>query len=193
MKKASTLKVASKLRALTHYSAVRGNATRWSSTDQMVSRFLKIQQHLSTIVDLLAIFPTHIEMDILARAHVVMKKFNEVTVMLQKENISFLRVREIFDEVLRDFPRFDTHLGTDASIVQSPAFEKAVVRISKGLPQSEEQQTAVALFLETEQEDLGAANTADYEGSSNNTEDEEELPEESYTEVWNDVSRGKRQ
>jgi hypothetical protein len=65
MKKASTLKVASKLCALTHFSTVQENATRWSSTYQMVSRFLKIQHHLSTIVDLLATFPTHIEMDIL--------------------------------------------------------------------------------------------------------------------------------
>ena len=182
MKKASTLKVASKLRALTHYSTVRENATRWSSTYQMVSRFLKIQHHLSAIVDLLAIFPTHIEMDVLARAHVVMKKFDEVTVMLQKENISFLRVREIFDEVLQDFPSFDTHLGTDASIVQSPVFEKAVVRISKGLPLSAEQRTEVALLLKTEQEDLSTS-TADTEGSSDNTQDEEELREETYTEV----------
>ncbi len=97
MKKVSTLKVASKLCTLTHYSAVQENAARWSLTYQMVSRFLKIQQHLSAIDDLLAIFATLIEMDILGRAHLVMKKFNVVvTVMLQKENISFLRVREIF-------------------------------------------------------------------------------------------------
>jgi hypothetical protein len=146
MKKASTLKVASKLRALTQYSTVRENATRWSSTYQMVKRFLTIQQHLSAIVDLLAIFPTHIEMDILARAHLVMKKFDDVTIMLQKECISFVKVREIFDEVLQDFPRFATHLSDDAKIVQNPMFEKAVVRISKGLPLSEEQRLAVAML-----------------------------------------------
>ena len=182
MKKASTLKVASKLRALTHYSAVQENAMRWSSTYQMVSRFLKIQQHLSAIVDLLAIFPTHIEMDILARAHVVMKKFDEVTVMLQKENISFLRVREIFDEVLQDFPSFESHLGSDADIVQNPVFEKAVVQISKGLSLSEDQRTAVAVLLKAQQEELGAS-TADTEASSDNTQDEEELREETYTEA----------
>ena len=79
--------------------------------------------------------------------------------------------------VLRDFPRFDRHLRTDASIVQRPAFQKAVVWISKCLPLSDEQRIAVALLLKTEQEDLGAS-TADSEGSTKNTQDEEELPKE---------------
>jgi hypothetical protein len=81
--------------------------------------------------------------------------------------------------VLRDFPRFDRHLRTDASIVQSPAFQKAVVWISKCLPLSDEQRIAVALLLKTEQEDLGAPSTADSEGSSKkNTQDEGELQQE---------------
>ena len=146
----------------------------------MLSRFPKIQQQLSAIVDLRAIFPTHIEMDILARAHLVMKKFDKVTVMLQKEKITFLQVREIFDEVLRDFPSFESHLGHDADIVQYHVFEKAVVQISKGLPLLEEQRTAVTVLLKTQQE-LGA--TADTEGSSDNTQDEEDFREETYTEV----------
>jgi hypothetical protein len=80
--------------------------------------------------------------------------------------------------VLRDFPRFDRHLRTDASIVQRPAFQKAVVWISKCLPLSDEQRIAVALLLKTEQEDLGAS-TADSEGSSKkNTQDEGELQQE---------------
>jgi hypothetical protein len=67
-----------------------------------------------------------------------MKKFDKVTVILQKESISFLQVHEIFDKVLQDSPSFGRHLGTVASIVQSPAFEKAISRISKeGLPLSE--------------------------------------------------------
>ena len=57
MKKASNLKVAAQLRLLTTYTAVRENATRWSSTNQMITRFLQIQVQLSSIVNLLALFP----------------------------------------------------------------------------------------------------------------------------------------
>lgn len=54
MKKACTLlKIASQLRDLTDYAAVRDNDTRWSSTYNMIQRFLKIKTELSTIVELL--------------------------------------------------------------------------------------------------------------------------------------------
>ena len=92
-------------------------------------------------------------------------------------------MREIFDKVLRDFPSFESHLGHDADIMQNPVFEKAVVQISKGLPLSEEQRTAVAVLLKTQQEKLGTSSTADTEDSSDNTQDVEDFREETYTEA----------
>jgi hypothetical protein len=150
MKKACTLKLAAKLRELTDYSAVKENATRWSSTYQMVSRFLKIQQQLSCVSELLAIFPSHVEMDHLSRTYETLKKFDEVTIMLQKDGITFVRVREIFDEVLLDFPELSTHLADDADIVKNPIFEKAIVRISKGLKLTDEQRIEAVRLLKSE-------------------------------------------
>ena len=90
MKKASTLKIASKLRKLTAYSTVRDNDTRWSSTFQMISRFFKIQAHLNVLVELLELLPTHLEIDILFKAHRSLTKFDQITVLLQPERWDYL-------------------------------------------------------------------------------------------------------
>ena len=82
MKKACTLKIASQLSDLTDYAAVRDNDTRWSSTYNMLKRFLNIKTELSAIVELLTLFPNHLEVDILSRACETMKKFDSVTIML---------------------------------------------------------------------------------------------------------------
>jgi hypothetical protein len=109
--KTCTLKLAAKLYELTTYSAVKENATRWSSTYQIVSRFLTNQHQLSCVGELLAICPSQVEMDHLSKAHAIVEKFDEVTVMLQREGNTFVRVRKIFYEVLRDFPELSTHLS----------------------------------------------------------------------------------
>ena len=97
MKKACTLKIASQLRDLTDYAAVRDNDTRWSSTYNMLKRFLNIKTELSAIVELLTLFPNHLEVDILSRACETMKKFDSVTIMLQRDGMTFVESREIFD------------------------------------------------------------------------------------------------
>ena len=149
MKKASTLKVASKLRQLTAYHTVRENDTRWSSTFQMIDRFLKIQGHLSQLTELHALLPNLIELDVLSRSHVSLAKFNTVTVMLQKEGITFLQVREIFDAVMEDYPVFTGYLGDSAKIVENKMFEKAVVKIAKGVQLTlEEEQSVQPLMKE---------------------------------------------
>ncbi len=92
MKKASTLKIAAKLRKLTAYTTVRENDTRWSSTFQMLSRFFKIQHQLGVIVELLELLPTHVKIDILSKPLRSLSKFNQITVMLQRDGISFVEV-----------------------------------------------------------------------------------------------------
>jgi hypothetical protein len=87
MKKACTLKIASQLRDLTDYAALCDNDMRWSSTDNMLKRFLNIKTELSAIVKLLTLFSNHLEVDILSRACETMKKFDSVTIMLQRNRI----------------------------------------------------------------------------------------------------------
>ena len=62
MKKAArTLKVAAKLKKLTKLAVVKENATRWSSTYDMVNRYFRIQLQLSALVELLELLPTPVE------------------------------------------------------------------------------------------------------------------------------------
>ena len=66
MKKAATLKVSAKLWQLTKLAVVRENATRWSSTYQMIDHYFKIQMQLSALIELLMLLPTSIEVDTLS-------------------------------------------------------------------------------------------------------------------------------
>jgi hypothetical protein len=54
-----------------------------------------------------------------------LESFHAITIMLQNEDMTFLHVRDIFDNVMLDYPE-------PAGIVKSPVFEQAVVQIAKG-------------------------------------------------------------
>ena len=90
IKKASTLEVASQLCELTSYNTVCENDTRWSSTYNMIDRYLCIQTELSSVVDLLSLLPNHLELDFLTRVHVTMEKFDSIAVMLQRDGMTFV-------------------------------------------------------------------------------------------------------
>jgi hypothetical protein len=150
------LKIASQLRELTSYCAVRENDTRWSSTYNMIARFLKIQNALSGIVELLSLLPNHLEVDVLKRAFVSMKKFDSITVMLQQDGLTFVEARETFDLFLKDYPDFAHYISAEADIVENETFEKAVMQISRGgEPLSEEhRQAALPLLLQPPEEQV---------------------------------------
>jgi hypothetical protein len=147
MKKASTLKVAAKLRDLTSFCAVRENDTRWSSTFQMVQRFLNIEKEMSVVVELLSLLPNHLEIAYLREAFESLKKFDSITVMLQCEGMSFVESREIFDLFLTDYPNFAHCISDDALIVENELFEKAMMRIARSLPLSDELEAVVVPLL----------------------------------------------
>jgi hypothetical protein len=170
MKKASTLKVALQLRELTSYATVRNNDTRWSSTFQMVERFLKIQNELSSVVDLLSLLPNHLEVDLLARAFCSMKKFDSVTIMLQRDGMSFVESREIFDLFLIDFPDFAHYISNEASIIEDEMFEKAVMQLARGMPLTEEQRNSIQGLLVKPDNNQG---TEDNESNAENSDEED--------------------
>ena len=147
MKKASTLKVSAQLRKLTALQTVKDNDTRWTSVFNMTTRFFRIQKELSAIQDLLPLLPTLVEVDVLEKCYVNLKKFHQINMMLQKENITFLTVRDIFDTVMDDFPELSGHLAADAKIVANPIFERAVVKIAKGHPISDVERASIGCLL----------------------------------------------
>ena len=79
MKKAATLKVSAKLRQLTKLAVVWENATRWSSTYEMIDRYFKIQMQLSALVELLELLPTPLEVDTLSRGFRCLENFQAIT------------------------------------------------------------------------------------------------------------------
>jgi hypothetical protein len=84
MKKASALKVSAQLRKLTSLQPVKEN-TRWSSTFNMLERFLRIQAELSAVSNLIPLIPTLVEQSLLTRGFEHLERFHAVTIMLQKE------------------------------------------------------------------------------------------------------------
>ena len=143
MKKASTLKVAAKLKQLTNYACVKANDTRWSSTYNMIERYFQIQPQLSALVELLELLPTPVEVDALSRGFRHLSNFDSITVMLQQDGIPFVEVRKIFDILLLDFPEMEQHLGQHSNLVIDADFETGVMCISKGRPLTLEQKAAV--------------------------------------------------
>ncbi|ETP16704.1 hypothetical protein F441_08754 [Phytophthora nicotianae CJ01A1] len=58
--------------------------------------------------------------------------FNSVTIKLKSEDLSRADVRVLFDSVLQRFPSLTSKLGVTASIVHSPGFEAATVKVING-------------------------------------------------------------
>jgi hypothetical protein len=90
MKKASTLKNSAELRNYTELVVVKENATRWSSTFNMIQRFITIKPHLEQLESLAEFMLSCVEVNTLLSSFTHLKRFNEVTVALQKEGITLL-------------------------------------------------------------------------------------------------------
>ena len=153
MKKASTLKIASQLRDLTSYCPVKENDTRWSSAFNMIGRFLTIEKELGSIADLLSLLPNHLEVDVLKRAFASMEKFDSITNTLQRNGMSFVESREMFDLFLKDYPMFEHYIGDEALIIENELFEKTVMRIARGLQLSDEQRRAAVPLLKPDEDE----------------------------------------
>jgi hypothetical protein len=179
MKKACTLKIALQLRDLTDYAPLRDNNTRWSSTYNMMKRFLKIKTELSAIVELLALFPNHLEVYILSRACETMKKFDSVTTMLQCDGMTF-ESKEIFDLFVKDYPDFKHYIADDAAIVDDVVFKRAIMKIARVLPLSEEERIAGLRLLQPD--DPNVQGDEDVSFSREHAEDQLQV-EESYSQA----------
>jgi hypothetical protein len=62
---------------------------------KMIQRFLKIKTKLGAIVELLSLPSTHLDVDVLSRACYTMENCDSVTVILQRDGMSFVKSREI--------------------------------------------------------------------------------------------------
>ncbi|ETN23682.1 hypothetical protein PPTG_00225 [Phytophthora nicotianae INRA-310] len=116
----------------TSLSPRRPNATRWSSTVEMVARNVRCRDEIKRVdivFDLAPKATTHRRIEALQED---LRDFQSVTLKLQLEALTLADVRVLFDSVAEHFPSTKAKLSATAPIVHSPAFEVATVKVING-------------------------------------------------------------
>ena len=133
MKDLCTLKNRAKLRAKTNIAPERKNVTRWSSTYNMLTKYIKIEPFLQACkfdTDVVENFLSPVDLQLLnAFINDKLKHVQSVTKLLQESGMDVYKTRGLFDFLIERIPELSRYLGTDANIVYSKEFEKAVVKI----------------------------------------------------------------
>lgn len=133
MGKLKNLKMAARLREKTPLKAKKRNLTRWSSTFEMVKRYIEIKDFLPVDEEIAALTPTPLQtQQLISLFDGVLTEIEAVTKYIQDDNRSLLDVREVFDELmsldtLRSVRFGENHLRLTSPIVHNAAFESAVV------------------------------------------------------------------
>ncbi|KAF1328177.1 hypothetical protein FI667_g7132, partial [Globisporangium splendens] len=136
--------------ALAQHTSLRplkANATRWSSTYQMLRRYVRIKETIKmvpAVEDLLPSAATHRRIISLVED---LKDLESVCVKLQSEDCTLADVRLLFDAVISKFPVVTDQLRVNAKIVHSPGFENAVVKILNDQPLHAAESASVSSFL----------------------------------------------
>ena len=76
-------------------------------------------------------------------------KCERTSIFLQKQDahvVNLHSVRVAFDKLIAEIPNLQAYLNPKARIVQSPAFEEAIVKIQKGLALNSAEKKLVSIF-----------------------------------------------
>lgn len=100
----------------------------------MTKRYFELRQFLP---DALENFPelqdfclSMTDENTLKQLNECMKKFQDVTLMLQRQDLALGQVRYIFDGLVKQFPTMSEYLSATAFIVDDPFFESGLSFIS---------------------------------------------------------------
>ncbi|OWZ23465.1 hypothetical protein PHMEG_0001632, partial [Phytophthora megakarya] len=108
MTKLRTLKGRAVLRRVSQLTPPLQNDTRWSSTYEMVARYIVIQPCIVQLgLELLVEHETHLSRAEHERIKALMKhleKFEGVTKELQRTSLTLSAVRRLFDQVVKEYP-----------------------------------------------------------------------------------------
>eukprot|EP00171_Calliarthron_tuberculosum_P001416 IDg1416t1 len=134
MIKLKTLLFAAKLRSRTHLKAKTRNSTMWSSTHDMLTRYVRLREFipklgLDDLDDMTLPLSENRRVDALLHQ---MKDFEFVTKVLQSISTTFVEFICLFDAVLDKFPETTARLSASASIVYSSYFASAVCKVQPG-------------------------------------------------------------
>jgi hypothetical protein len=172
MSKACNLKMAAQLRDLTleahgvSLKAKQKNKTRWTSTFDMAKRYIRIKAELLQVQGLEDYQLSARENRMVTSAMQDFEAFSYVTTQIQEKGMDVRFCREQFDILLSE-PKYDCmrkYLAPDAEIVESPVFERGIIKIQNGLKLTEEEARACRKLQTQQTESLSqeeeAANEA---------------------------------
>jgi hypothetical protein len=133
MKELKTTKNLATLQQYTPLYPVQRNVTRWSSTFEMLKRYIKLEEFIiASDVDVEDLLPTRKEHRIIEKLIVSLEDFESVTKKLEETDINMKQVRKLFDFLIKKYPSIRSKLSQNADIVHSKAFESGIVKILRG-------------------------------------------------------------
>jgi hypothetical protein len=112
------------------------NDTRWSSVFEMIRRYLDLVQPMSQCsdipADIVALLLSPGENLQVGEIFKDLENFESVTKFLQLRTATMSEVRTLFDQLIADYPFFESLIGKNASIIKYPDFENALVKLQNG-------------------------------------------------------------
>ena len=138
MKSVRALKNSSKLRKQIKLCPQRKNSTRWTSCNDTMQKMKKLEPFIPACGfddTVLANVPTALESATLEEMIKTDGPFKSTSLALQRggdNRLSLAQVRDLFDKLIEAFPETAGRLGPASTIVQSPHFENAVVKVQSG-------------------------------------------------------------
>ncbi len=128
------LLLSAKLRRLTHLRPVLSTETRWSSVYEMLRRYIRIREHLSSLdseeIDDIAL-TNHDN----RRVDTLMKQLEpleSVTKALQDDTTTVSDARALFDAVTEKFPGTANRLSSFADIIHNLVFDNTILKLQRG-------------------------------------------------------------
>jgi len=115
--------------------------------------------------------PNASELLTLKTAFRTLRRFNSLTVSLQKKGLSFVDVRESFDVVLEDYTLLASHLAMDSPIVHSTRFERALMKLSD--PKSILDDDEIEVLAILRKDNATPAHDEENEAGQNGTDNED--------------------
>jgi hypothetical protein len=144
MSKLSTLKGSGRLRKYTNLRPVKRNETRWLGVIEMLDRYLKIHHFLPDMViddpEVETLILNRRELNNIQTHQIMLQNLKDVTLYLQNKTLTLNEAQAVLDEVILTFQEdrntdiffdFSPFLSTNATIVHSHHFEKAVIKIQQ--------------------------------------------------------------
>ena len=116
---------------------IRANDTRWNTQYYCIERSLEwipLINNCGLPRQVLNMAPTAGEMDQLRELMAILEECKEVSIWLQNKDplkVSLWKAREMFDELIAEYPTLKSHLAANADIVHNPLWESAIVKLQK--------------------------------------------------------------